>query len=180
MSHVEDQTAYSTGSDGHENHLLLHRRVRDTASHGEGVLTAVTQELRDDGRVVRIAHIRPETGIEWTVSADNIQAAHESLRTSRRPLTVRKGNLLTTAEKPWGLERLAPYALTVPVPYARIEIDPVTQTTCYLGADGRSIDMGEHGTNTATATATATGADGGGTRPPQPADTDALEDHASD
>ncbi|MFE3073464.1 putative ATP-grasp-modified RiPP [Streptomyces sp. NPDC059247] len=85
-----------------------------------------------------------------------------------------------TTEKPWGLERLAPYVLTVPVPYARIEIDPVTQTTRYLGPDGWSVDMGEHGTNTATATATATGADGGGTRPPQPADTDALEDHASD
>ncbi|RSS43221.1 hypothetical protein [Streptomyces sp. WAC08241] len=65
------------GCDGYEEHPLLHTRVRDTASRGEGELTAVTHELRGDGRSVRIAHIRPASGIEWTTSADNIRAAFE-------------------------------------------------------------------------------------------------------
>ena len=63
------------GHDGYEQHPLLHTRVRDIASRGEGELTAVTHELHSDGRVVRVAHIRPTTGIEWTTSADNVQAA---------------------------------------------------------------------------------------------------------
>ncbi|MER7537173.1 hypothetical protein ABTX77_20670 [Streptomyces sp. NPDC097704] len=54
---------------------MLHTRVRDIASQGEGELTAVTHELHSDGRVVRVAHIRPPNGIEWTTSADNIHAA---------------------------------------------------------------------------------------------------------
>ncbi|MGA5191864.1 hypothetical protein [Streptomyces exfoliatus] len=63
------------GHDGYEQHPLLHRRVRDIASKGEGELTAVTHELHSDGRVVRVAHIRPTNGIEWTTSAENIHAA---------------------------------------------------------------------------------------------------------
>ncbi|KQX59464.1 MULTISPECIES: hypothetical protein [unclassified Streptomyces] len=66
------------GHDGHEQHPLLHTKVRDTASRCEGELTAVTHELHHDGRVVRIAHIRPPNGIEWTTSADNIHAAFET------------------------------------------------------------------------------------------------------
>ncbi|MFJ7127425.1 hypothetical protein [Streptomyces sp. NPDC098101] len=56
---------------------MLHQRVRDTASRSEGELTAVTHELRSDGRLVRIAHIRPASGVEWTTSADNVRAAFE-------------------------------------------------------------------------------------------------------
>ncbi|WP_405856310.1 hypothetical protein OG361_22900 [Streptomyces sp. NBC_00090] len=65
----------AVGHDGYEQHPLLHKRVRDIASRGEGELTAVTHELHTDGRVVRVAHIRPKNGIEWTTSADNVQAA---------------------------------------------------------------------------------------------------------
>lgn len=65
----------AVGRDGYEQHPLLHTRVRDIASKGEGELTAVTHELHNGGRVVRVAHIRPTSGIEWTTSADNIQAA---------------------------------------------------------------------------------------------------------
>ncbi|MDX2560160.1 hypothetical protein PV371_10930 [Streptomyces sp. TX20-6-3] len=39
---------------------------------------AVTHQLHDDGRLVRIAHIRPTSGIEWTTSVDNIRAALEA------------------------------------------------------------------------------------------------------
>ncbi|MEU2078800.1 hypothetical protein [Streptomyces sp. NPDC013489] len=64
----------SVGSDGYEHHPLLDTRVRDIASRGEGVLVAVTHELHSHG-TVRIAHIRPPSGVEWTTAADNIQAA---------------------------------------------------------------------------------------------------------
>ncbi|WP_306325308.1 hypothetical protein [Streptomyces venezuelae] len=66
------------GPDGHERHPLLHTNVRDTASRGVGELTAVTHELHTDGRIVRIAHIRPPNGIEWTTSVDNIRPTFES------------------------------------------------------------------------------------------------------
>ncbi|MFE7409568.1 hypothetical protein [Streptomyces laurentii] len=68
--------AYPVGADGYEQHPLLRTRVRDTASGAEGELTAVTHELHGDGRVVRVAHIRAANGIEWTASADNVQAAY--------------------------------------------------------------------------------------------------------
>ncbi|MEU4347436.1 hypothetical protein [Streptomyces sp. NPDC023838] len=63
------------GPDGYEQHPLLNTNVRDIASRGEGVLVAVTHELHSHG-TVRVAHIRLESGIEWTTAADNIQAAH--------------------------------------------------------------------------------------------------------
>ncbi|MFI8519281.1 hypothetical protein ACIGEZ_15815 [Streptomyces sp. NPDC085481] len=65
---------YPVGPDGYEDHPLLHHQVRDIASRGEGELTAVTHELHSDGRVVRVAHIRPANGVEWTTAAGNVQA----------------------------------------------------------------------------------------------------------
>ncbi|WP_326612431.1 hypothetical protein OG949_26790 [Streptomyces scopuliridis] len=62
------------GPDGYEQHPLLKTKVRDVASRGEGVLVAVTHEFHSHG-TVRVAHIRPESGVEWTTAADNIQAA---------------------------------------------------------------------------------------------------------
>ncbi|MFJ3905672.1 hypothetical protein [Streptomyces sp. NPDC090025] len=61
------------GPDGYEDHPLLNKPVRDIASSGQGVLTAVTHELHDGGRTVRVAHIRPASGVEWTTHADNVQ-----------------------------------------------------------------------------------------------------------
>ncbi|MFJ5709708.1 hypothetical protein [Streptomyces sp. NPDC093105] len=55
-------------------HPFLHRRVRDIASGGEGVLTAVVHE-RHGSRLLRIAHVQPATGITWTTAADNIRPA---------------------------------------------------------------------------------------------------------
>ncbi|MFD0148705.1 hypothetical protein ACWGQ4_01215 [Streptomyces sp. NPDC055721] len=62
---------------GYEQHPLLNKRVRDIPNNGEGELMAVTHELHDDGRVVRIAHIRPDSGVEWSTSADNIQPVRQ-------------------------------------------------------------------------------------------------------
>nr|WP_204116762.1 hypothetical protein [Streptomyces sp. CS081A] len=59
---------------GYERHELLGRRVRDIASGGEGELVAVTHEVHDDGRVVRVAHIRPVSGVEWSAAVANVQA----------------------------------------------------------------------------------------------------------
>lgn len=61
------------GPDGYEQHPLVGSRVRDIASGGEGVLTAVTHEVHSDGRVVRVAHVRPASGVEWTTAAGNVQ-----------------------------------------------------------------------------------------------------------
>ncbi|MFD4375434.1 albusnodin family lasso peptide [Streptomyces sp. NPDC058486] len=38
------------------------------------MLTAVVRE-RHDGRLLRIAHLQPTTGVAWTTAADNIRPA---------------------------------------------------------------------------------------------------------
>ncbi|MEV6326878.1 hypothetical protein [Streptomyces sp. NPDC051909] len=70
----EEGALHSVGADGYERHPLLNTLVRDVASRGVGRLTAVTHELQDGGRPVRLAHIRPASGVEWTTAADNIRA----------------------------------------------------------------------------------------------------------
>lgn len=81
---------------------------------------------------------------------------------------------------PWGVQRLALYPDITQVPYVRTEIDPETQATRYLDADGNRIEMGGHGTGTSTANQTATQSDGGGPNPPPPSDQDLTEDSDSD
>ncbi|WP_314618850.1 hypothetical protein [Streptomyces stackebrandtii] len=68
-----EETLHAGGPDGYEQHPLLNTLVRDVASRGVGRLTAVTHELQESGRPVRLAHIRPASGIEWTTAADNIR-----------------------------------------------------------------------------------------------------------
>ncbi|MFJ7064777.1 hypothetical protein [Streptomyces sp. NPDC101115] len=63
------------GADGLEEHPLLNTTVRDVASGCEGTLTAVVRELHERGRVVRIAYVRPASGVEFTTSAANIHPA---------------------------------------------------------------------------------------------------------
>ncbi|MFB7355975.1 hypothetical protein [Streptomyces gardneri] len=66
---------HAVGPDGHEQHPLPHKSVRDIASRCAGDLDAVTHETHSDGRTVRIAHVRPASGITWTTHADNIEPA---------------------------------------------------------------------------------------------------------
>ncbi|MDV9189569.1 putative ATP-grasp-modified RiPP [Streptomyces sp. SR27] len=87
---------------------------------------------------------------------------------------------MATAVQPWGMGRLAPYPHTIEFPFARTEIDPDSQVTRYFDADGRRVEMGTHGTNNSTSSSTSTGADGGGAQPPAPADSDSIDDTASD
>ncbi|MEU8761019.1 putative ATP-grasp-modified RiPP [Streptomyces sp. NPDC048659] len=87
---------------------------------------------------------------------------------------------MATAVQPWGTGRLALYPNTIELPYTRTELDPDTQTTRYFDADGRRVDMGEHGTSTSTSSPTSTGSDGGGAQPPAPMDADSMEDNVPD
>ncbi|MFI9112602.1 cyclophane-forming radical SAM peptide maturase AmcB [Streptomyces venezuelae] len=59
---------------GYEQHELLGHEVRDVASRSAGVLMAVTHEVHGDGRVVRVAHIRPASGVEWSTAVANVRA----------------------------------------------------------------------------------------------------------
>lgn len=82
---------------------------------------------------------------------------------------------------PWGVRRLALYPNTVQVPYPRKELDQETQTTRYLDADGKRINMGDHGTGTTTAEQTKTApSDGGDPKNPPPSDSDLVEGVDSD
>ncbi|MEU5921558.1 hypothetical protein [Streptomyces sp. NPDC047141] len=63
----------TAGSFFHEDdHPWLHKTVRDVASRGEGELTAIVHE-ESGGRTVRVAHVSPASGIEWTTALSNIQ-----------------------------------------------------------------------------------------------------------
>ncbi|MFF3715538.1 putative ATP-grasp-modified RiPP [Streptomyces prasinus] len=70
----------------------------------------------------------------------------------------------TTTPVPWGLRRMAPYPALVPS-YARVELDPLTQTGRYLDAAGQVVEMPGHGTSTGTRPATNTGNPSDGSRP---------------
>ncbi|MCX2181789.1 hypothetical protein KV205_14785 [Streptomyces sp. SKN60] len=70
----QEDAPYAVGPDGYEQHPLLNTLVRDVASRSVRRLTAVTHELQDGGRPVRLAHIRPSSGVEWTTAADNVRA----------------------------------------------------------------------------------------------------------
>ncbi|MFC5673589.1 putative ATP-grasp-modified RiPP [Streptomyces incanus] len=63
----------------------------------------------------------------------------------------------------WGLRRMAPYPAFAPS-YARVELDPATQTGRSFDAAGRVMEMPGHGTSTDTKPATNTGnpSDGSG------------------
>lgn len=69
------QNTHPVDHTGYEKHPLIGHRVRDAVSRGEGILQAVTRELHSGG-VIRVAHIRPSSsGIEWTTTAEYIEAA---------------------------------------------------------------------------------------------------------
>lgn len=86
----------------------------------------------------------------------------------------------TPATEPWGVQRLALYPAVIPVPYARMEMNPETQATRYVDTHGDPVRTGGHGTGTTTAHQTATQSDGGGPNPPPPSDQDLTEDSDSD
>ncbi|MFE7646834.1 putative ATP-grasp-modified RiPP [Streptomyces phaeoluteigriseus] len=78
-----------------------------------------------------------------------------------------------TRVRPWGIGRLAPYPMTVKLPYATVAVDPDTQTGVFYDDRGNVVEMGKHGTSSATATSTATNLD---SQPDQGHDQDSQQD----
>ncbi|MFI9718225.1 putative ATP-grasp-modified RiPP [Streptomyces sp. NPDC052396] len=62
-----------------------------------------------------------------------------------------------------------------PPPYARVTLDPSTQTAHYTDAVGQPVEMGKHGTSKTTGTASVSG--GGDGQGPQP---QTQDDHTTD
>ena len=62
----------------HEDHPLIGSRVHDIASRQEGELTAIVCEPVTDRngnrRYVRLAFIKAASGIEWSTSAESVEA----------------------------------------------------------------------------------------------------------
>ncbi|MEV3855029.1 putative ATP-grasp-modified RiPP [Streptomyces sp. NPDC050095] len=87
---------------------------------------------------------------------------------------------MSHTKAPWGMSRLAPYRNTVDLPQAQLTLDPESQTTTYLDGNGRPLERPTLGNITATSQSTQTGADGGGGKPPAPADSDSIADEQSD
>ncbi|KJY41401.1 hypothetical protein VR41_12810 [Streptomyces sp. NRRL B-1568] len=60
---------------------------------------------------------------------------------------------------PWGLTRMELYPASVPVPYQRLVLDPVTQIPSRLGRDGLPlpVESKHRKSNTGTETNTTTG-----------------------
>ncbi|MBC2874913.1 MULTISPECIES: putative ATP-grasp-modified RiPP [Streptomyces] len=78
--------------------------------------------------------------------------------------------------RPWGLTRMEPYPSPITVTGTAATLDPVTQTTVYLDAQGRRVEIGKHGTGTGKETRTRTSqGDGSG-----PSNADEGHDQESD
>ncbi|MEU3907864.1 hypothetical protein AB0F20_29280 [Streptomyces goshikiensis] len=82
-----------SSADGYEQHPFLHQQVRDIVSRTEGELMAVTRQHYDDGRIVRIAHIRRTNGVEITTAVGNIERGRAPARTAAPQST----NTITTS-----------------------------------------------------------------------------------
>ncbi|MEW2726284.1 putative ATP-grasp-modified RiPP [Streptomyces albidoflavus] len=80
---------------------------------------------------------------------------------------------------PWGTGRMRPYVATAPVPQATPTIDPDTQVALIVGEDGRTVELGGHGTSTSGLTPTTT-MPGDGAGPGGSTDADSTESYDQD
>ncbi len=83
------------------------------------------------------------------------------------------------AGAPWGWGRMTDRLPLGPLPYATVELDPVTQTGCFRDAGGQVVEMGKHGTNKTKGTGTLSGGGDGDKPQPQTQD-DNTTDYESD
>ncbi|MFW5421003.1 putative ATP-grasp-modified RiPP [Nocardiopsis sp. CNT-189] len=81
---------------------------------------------------------------------------------------------------PWGLSRMAPYPPSAPLPYTRVEIDPLTQTARRFDRTGQPIQAGKHGSNVARPTHSETPMGGDGDGSPGGSRTDTTTDYVPD
>ncbi|WP_272499820.1 putative ATP-grasp-modified RiPP [Actinomadura litoris] len=86
---------------------------------------------------------------------------------------------LPNGAAPWGWGRVTDRLPTGPLPYARVELDPVTQCARYYDAAGQIVEMGRHGTNKTSGTATKSGG-GDGNRPQEQVQDDNTTDYSPD
>lgn len=80
---------------------------------------------------------------------------------------------MTTAVRPWGVGRLAPYPTVTRRPHVSVALDPDTQLGVYADHAGRVVEMGKHGTSQGTETNTTTNTD---SAPDQGHDQDSEQD----
>ncbi|MFE6053209.1 putative ATP-grasp-modified RiPP [Kitasatospora sp. NPDC056446] len=87
-----------------------------------------------------------------------------------------------TVTTPWGATRMRPYADAPPWPALTPVIDPRTQVAVFHDRQGRTVELGKHGTSTDQSGPTNTGAGGdsqsGGQA--QPTDVDTVTSNDQD
>ncbi|WP_031065569.1 putative ATP-grasp-modified RiPP [Streptomyces sp. NRRL WC-3742] len=84
---------------------------------------------------------------------------------------------MTRTPAPWGISRMGPYAATTTLPAFTPVIDPETQIAVIVDENGRTVELGSHGTSTSGVTPTQTGPDG---QPGAPTDADSYESYDQD
>lgn len=80
---------------------------------------------------------------------------------------------------PWALGLVTDRLPIAPPAWARVELDPATQTARYTDPAGQPVQMGGHGTNKTTGTTTTSGGSDGKNPTPQTND-DSNVDYTSD
>lgn len=86
---------------------------------------------------------------------------------------------MTQTSAPWGTGRMGPYSATVTVPRFAPVIDPETQIAVIMDEQGRTVEMGGHGTGTSGLTPTTT-TPGDGSGPGGATDADSTESYDQD
>jgi putative ATP-grasp target RiPP len=80
---------------------------------------------------------------------------------------------------PWGLRLMTGRLAASPPPYARVALDPGTQTARYFDTAGQVVEMGKHGTNKTKNTASMSGG-GDGAKPTPQSQDDSTTDYEPD
>jgi putative ATP-grasp target RiPP len=80
---------------------------------------------------------------------------------------------------PWGIGRMGPFAATTALPAFTPVIDPETQIAVMVDENGRTVELGTHGTSTSGLTPTST-TPGDGAGPGGATDADSTESYDQD
>ncbi|MFF7191108.1 putative ATP-grasp-modified RiPP [Streptomyces sp. NPDC008222] len=82
-----------------------------------------------------------------------------------------------TTNEPWGASRLGHYTESAPVSAFTAVLDPQTQTAVLVDENGRTVEMGKHGTSTNSTSSTSTSGDGS---QPGTSDSDSVQSNDQD
>ncbi|MCX4752173.1 MULTISPECIES: putative ATP-grasp-modified RiPP [Kitasatospora] len=86
---------------------------------------------------------------------------------------------MTQTPAPWGTGRMRPYPATATLPAFTPVIDPDTQIAVIVDENGRTVELGSHGTSTSGVTPTQT-SPGDGSTPGGATDSDVTESYDQD